>query len=118
MERFILEEVGVVMVRLVLVTLCVLLIMQLIWVRVHVFGVWRVRWVRWVRSLEGRIFWREHGFMLMVVDHHPADDAVASGTHHLPCVCTGHRLLPAVKHRAATRRRWTRGSVEAMRRGR
>ena len=47
----------------------------------------------------------KHGFVLMVVDHHPTDDTTDSGPMRLPCVCTGHWLLSLGNHRAAGDRR-------------
>lgn len=57
----------------------------------------------------------KHGFVLMVVDHHPTDDTVGSGPNHLPSVCVGHWLLLSGNHRTAGGRR---RAVKAMRRGR
>ncbi len=57
----------------------------------------------------------KHGFVLMVVDHHPADDTVDSGPDDIPSVCVGHWLLLSGNHRTAV---GGRRAVKAMRRGR
>lgn len=49
----------------------------------------RVRPVKVIR----RIIRTKHGFVLMVVDHHPTDDTVHSGAHHLLGVCMEMLLL-------------------------
>lgn len=85
------------MAGLIVVILGVLLIMQVIWVR-------RVRRVRTVNVVQ-RLIWVKHGFVLMIVDHHPTDDAVTSGPKHLTCVHPGHLLLLLGNHCTAGCRR-------------
>lgn len=79
--RVVLKEMGIMTTRLIL-------IMQIFWVRVKNLLLRRVRLV----TIIWRLIRMKHGFVLMVVDHHPTDDTVASGPHHLPCSCTRHWL--------------------------
>lgn len=57
----------------------------------------------------------KHGFVLVVVDHHPTDDTVGSGPNQLPRVLPGHWLLLSGNHHTAGRGRW---GIKATRRGR
>lgn len=80
--RVVLKERGFMLLQIVLVVL-------VIWVRVRV----RVRVRAWALSVIRWIIWVKHGFVLMVVDHHAADDAVCFGSSCTDCVVVGHRLL-------------------------
>lgn len=55
----------------------------------------------------------KHGFVLMVVHHHPTDDTVDSGPNHLFCVCAE---LPLLGYNCTARR--GRRVFKALRRGR
>lgn len=72
----VLKKLGIGMAELIVVMLRLFLVMQAVRVR-------RVRPVKVIRW----IFRTKHGFVLMVVDHHPTDDTVPSGAHHLFWVC-------------------------------
>lgn len=78
----VLKKLDIGMAELVVVMLRFFLVMQAVWVR-------RVRPVKVIR----RILRTKHGFVLMVVDHHPTDDTVHSGAHHLFWVCMEMLLL-------------------------
>lgn len=96
------KETGIPMMDLVLV------MHSVIWVKVEILGVRRVRSVMIVRQ----IVRMKHGFVLMVVDHHPTHDTVDSGPDRLTRACA--RLLPRGHHHTAGRGR--RG-VKDVRRG-
>lgn len=66
------KDMGIRIVGLIVVMIRVLAVLPVVWVR-------RVGLVLAIR----RIILMKHGFVLMVVDHHPADDTVHSGPNPL-----------------------------------
>lgn len=103
--RVLLKVHVITMVDLIVVALRVLLVLEVIRVRAQNIRVRRVRRPGAVMVIH-RFIWIKHGFVLMVVDHHPTDDTVRSGPDPLPGVSVG---FSGDHHTAGCRRGVKRG---------